>query len=108
MPECRRDIPTREETEEAYGKFYELLVELLFNAVPARLHSDAFANMYLPPDEYDIEARMILQRMKNARSAEDVARIMHAVFLDAFDEGTAGSAQVYEGAGETFWDIWQK
>jgi hypothetical protein len=39
-----------------------------------------------PDDEYDFEARMIVDKLRKATGEEDVARIIQAVFVEQFDE----------------------
>ena len=42
--------------------------------------------MCCPADEYDSEVEMIFARIRNGMYADDIATVIHAVFLEMFSE----------------------
>ena len=42
--------------------------------------------MYCPADEYDSEVEMIFSRIQKGMSADEIAKVIHAVFLEMFSE----------------------
>ncbi|MEM9035953.1 MAG: hypothetical protein AAGD18_15255 [Actinomycetota bacterium] len=57
-------------------------------------------------DEYRAEAESILMRQQEARSKDDVRRIVHEVFVLWFDKKTAGPPERYERIAQTIWLRW--
>ncbi|SDF40586.1 hypothetical protein SAMN05660662_2068 [Blastococcus aurantiacus] len=47
------------------------------------------------PDEYSPEARALLPRLVETRTVDDVQDVVHAVFVQWLDEGTAGPRTRY-------------
>ena len=52
------------------------------------------------PDEYSPEAGTIAPRLTEARSVEDIVRVVHEEFVRWFDEETAGPASQYRAIAE--------
>lgn len=42
--------------------------------------------MCCPADEYDSEIEMIFARIRKGMSADEIAKVIHAVFLEMFSE----------------------
>jgi len=62
--------------------------------------------MGAPDDEYDLELGMILPRLREANSANDVLNIVHQVFIECFDSKTAGPRNAYAGLAHEIWQAW--
>lgn len=59
-----------------------------------------------PKDEYEPEASTIIPRLKDAKNADDVRRIVHEEFLHWFDgEGTAGPESAYTAIAQDIWEL---
>jgi hypothetical protein len=76
--------PTAEESRLAAG-----LEALLYRHDPIGI---AFGDN---PDEYSPEARALPPRLADARTVDDVQDVVHAVFVEWFDEGIAGPRTRY-------------
>jgi hypothetical protein len=61
-----------------------------------------------PEDEYDVEVRTILPRLREAKSADDVQRIVHEEFVHWFNAEIAGSAARYADVSKKLWEAWSK
>ena len=57
----------------------------------------------LPKDEYDPEAAMIIARVDEANSPEQLAEIMHQVFVHQFDDEMAGPVSRYLDVAYKLW-----
>jgi hypothetical protein len=58
-------------------------------------------------DEYRAEAETICLRRDEARTPEDLRRIVHEEFVRWFDAKTAGPEVRYEPIAEEIWDVWR-
>lgn len=58
-------------------------------------------------DEYAPEVQLILPRLRQARSADDLRRIMHEEFIGWF-EGMAGPESRYDAPARELWAAWQR
>ena len=87
----------------AYGALYTEVSRLLREADPIRLIA-----IGAPEDEYDVEVRTILPRLNEAKSPDDVQRIVHEEFAHWFGAETAGSAAQYTDVSNNIWEAWNK
>lgn len=78
----------------------ELLESILFTHDPIGL------NLRYNSDEYRPEALTIMLRRGEARSMEDVRRIVHEEFTRWFDPVIAGAQSRYERIAEDIWWLW--
>jgi hypothetical protein len=82
----------------AYGALYTEVSRLMREADPIRLIA-----IGAPEDEYDVELRTILPRLREAKSADDVQRIVHEEFVHWFSAEIAGSAAGYADVSKKIW-----
>ena len=87
----------------AYGTLYTEVSRLLREADPILL-----IDIGTPDDEYDLEVSTILPRLRQAKSPEDVQRIVHEEFIHWFGAETAGPATHYAGVSDNIWEVWNK
>jgi len=85
----------------AHGQLYAEVSQLLREADPIRLIA-----IGAPEDEYDLEVSTILPRLREARSAAEVQKIMHEEFVRWFDADTAGPIALYARVAEKIWEVW--
>ena len=79
---------------------YKTLLAILTNL----LHeNDHLMGSDIPMDEYQAEAVMILARLDEADSPEELAIIMNEIFADRFDEGLAGPVSNYTIIARKLW-----
>lgn len=101
MSEGRRR--RQESLKAAYGILYTEVSRLLHGADPIRL-----IEIGAPDDEYDPEVSTILPRLREARSSDDVQRIVHEEFIRWFDAEIAGPATDYGAVAKDIWEVWEK
>ena len=101
MSEGRRK--RQESLEAAYGTLYTEVSRLLREADPIRL-----IVIGAPDDEYDPEVSTILPRLREAKSPDDVQRIVHEEFVHWFGAETAGPTTHYVGVSNDIWEVWNK
>lgn len=90
--------------KKAYSQLYVGVLAILSRHDPIGIaHDNPYGH-----EEYAIEARSILPRLKQARSASDVRRIIHEEFIRQFDSVTAGPEKAYEAIALEVWDAWNK
>lgn len=89
--------------KDAYGELYVQVSRLVREADPIGLIA-----IGTPKDEYDVEVRTILPRLREAMSARDVQRIVHEEFVHWFGAETAGPLEVYTTVSEDIWKTWQE
>jgi broad specificity phosphatase PhoE len=87
----------------AYGALYTEVSRLMREADPIRLIA-----IGAPEDEYDVELRTILPRLREAKSADDVQRIVHEEFVHWFSAEIAGPAEQYAEVSKNIWEVWNK
>jgi hypothetical protein len=85
--------------KEKYGKLFDATAALLFQ------HDPICINFEENIDEYELEARTILPRLRNCRCAADVTRVVHEEFVRWFSF-EAGPVERYEKIGEELWRLW--
>ena len=85
----------------AYGSLYANVSHLLREADPIGLIA-----MGAPADEYDPEVSTILPRLREARAAVDVQRIVHDEFVRWFDADLVGPLTDYAEVAEKIWETW--
>ena len=93
----------QESLKAAYGSLYEEVSRLMREADPIRLIA-----IGAPDDEYDVEMRTILPRLREATSSDDVQRIVHEEFVHWFTAEIAGSAAQYADVSKNIWQAWNK
>lgn len=59
-----------------------------------------------PSSEYDPEIGTIMPRLREARTSDDLARIIHEEFVAWFGPETAGSEARYNVAANEIWSHW--
>ena len=92
-----------ETVKAAYGPLYTEVSRLLREADPIRL-----IVIGAPDDEYDPEVSTILPRLCEAKSPDDVQRIVHEEFAHWFGAEIAGSAAQYAAVSKNIWEAWNK
>lgn len=101
MSEGRRKRQASLEAE--YGMLYTEVSRLMREADPIRL-----IGIGAPEDEYDVEVRTILPRLREAKSPDDVQRIVHEEFAHWFGAEIAGPAAQYADVSKNIWEAWNK
>jgi hypothetical protein len=82
----------------AYGSLYAAVSRLLREADPVSLIA-----IGAPDDEYDPEVSTILPRLREARAAVDVQRIVHEEFVRWFGADLIGPLTDYAEVAEKIW-----
>ena len=85
----------------AYGNLYTAVSRLLREADPIGL-----ITMGAPDDEYDPEVSTILPRLREAKAAVDVQRIVHEEFVRWFGADLVGPLTDYADIAEKMWGTW--
>ena len=85
----------------AYGRLYAYVSRLLREADPIGLIA-----MGAPADEYAPEVSTILPRLREAKAAVDVQRIVHEEFLRWFGVDLVGPLTDYADVAEKIWGTW--
>lgn len=93
---------SRKEAKRRYGLLYDEVEAILFRRDPKSI------NFVENADEYASEVAAILPRLKEAKVREDVAIIVHEVFVFFFGSAEAGQPELYEDASSEIWDAWQR
>ena len=93
----------QESLKAKYGTLYTEVSQLLREADPIRL-----IVIGAPDDEYDPEVSTILPRLREAKSPDDVQRIVYEEFAHWFGAEIAGPATDYVGVSEDIWKAWNK
>ena len=89
--------------EAAYGDLYTDVSRLMRESDPIRLIA-----IGAPEDEYDVELRTILPRLREAKSPDDVQRIVHEEFAHWFSAEIAGPAEQYADVSKKIWEARNK
>ena len=99
---------TREEIEaetkrlkSEYGSLFDSVAGVLFK------HDPIGINFEDNTDEYYPEVRIILPKLRDCHSVEDVLTVVHEEFQRWFDSDTAGARDDYRQIAEEIWDLWQ-
>jgi len=85
----------------AYGSLYADVSRLLHEADPLGLIA-----MGAPADEYTPEVSTILPRLREAKAAVDVQRIVHEEFVRWFGVDLVGPLTDYADVAEKIWGTW--
>ncbi|MBI3001412.1 MAG: hypothetical protein HYY46_23605 [Deltaproteobacteria bacterium] len=93
----------QESLKAKYGTLYVEVSRLVREADPIRL-----IVIGAPDDEYDPEVSTILPRLREAKSSDDVQRIVHEEFTYWFGAEIAGPATHYAGVSKDIWKAWNK
>jgi hypothetical protein len=92
-------VPLKLTSRFNYQNLHRGLTALLYRHDPMGL-----AAAGCPKDEYEPEVSTIIPRLKDAKSPEDVRRIVHEEFLHWFDgEVMAGPEPAYSGIAQDIW-----
>lgn len=91
-------MTNRKALKESYQLVYSELSQLIREADPIHL-IEAGA----PDDEYGPEVSTILAGLREARSVEDVQRIVHEVFVRWFGADIAGPVTDYSNLSTNIW-----
>jgi hypothetical protein len=92
--------PENQELNTEYLALKDAVTELLYQHDPQGISYRA--------NEYEPEARAIVPRLRNCRSEQDVARVIHQTFVEWFSSTTAGPVQHYEKIARDVWKLWQQ
>ena len=90
----------RSELRKTHGELLAAVARILFEEDPMGVNYDTNT------DEYEPEAGTVIPRLKECRSATDVARIVHQECARWFAPGGAGPESKYARVGERIWDVW--
>ena len=71
-----------------YGRLFDSLAALLYRHDPIGINCEDNA------DEYELEARTILPKLRSCHSADDVLQVVYAEFVRWFDSATAGPQEL--------------
>lgn len=93
----------RQQVKAKYGNLYDEVVAILYQHDPV-----ALSRAGAPEDEYEPEAGTIVPRLREARSADDVRRIIHEEFVHWFDAALAGPETEYAQAARDVWAAWRR
>jgi hypothetical protein len=94
-------VPLNLTSKEGYQNLYRSLTALLYRHDPMGL-----AAAGCPKDEYEPEVGTIIPRLQEAKSVEDVRRIVHEEFLHWFDgKEMAGPESAYSAIAQDIWEI---
>ena len=85
----------------AYGSLYADVSCLIRAADPIGLIA-----IGAPDDEYDPEVSTILPRLREAKAAVDVQRIVHEEFVRWFGADLVGPLTDYAEVAEKIWGTW--
>lgn len=88
--------------KQQYGTMFDAIAALLFREDPVGISGEDNT------DEYELEARTILPRLRTCQSAEDTLRVVHEEFVRWFDAGTAGPPEHYTRIASEIWLLWER
>jgi hypothetical protein len=100
---ARRSQAERDRLMAEYKELFEQVRRILTEADPIHIALEE-----VNPDEYEPEVGTILPRLKDARSSDDVRRILHEEFVRWFSPEDAGPENRYEQAAVEVWQAWQR
>ena len=92
----------RQKLKHEYGELYDKVVEILFRNDPIEI------NFEINTDEYEPETGTILPRLKEARSPENLQKIIHQEFIRWFGADIAGSKAEYTTIAQEIWGAYKK
>jgi hypothetical protein len=93
----------RNRLKAGYASLYDEILGILFR------HDPIGINFETNTDEYEPEVDTILPRLNEARSANELRRIIHEEFLHWFDcEDTAGPEANYDTIAQEVWAAYQR
>ena len=97
-------LENRRRLKAEYGELFDAVAALLFHHDPIGMLFEGDTNT----DEYELEARTILPRLRGCHSAEDAQSVLHSEFVRWFGEDTAGSQEHYKKTASEIWQLWQQ
>lgn len=89
--------------KETRGVLYSEVSRLIRTSDPVHLIA-----IGAPDDEYDPEISTILPRLREAKSRNDVHRIVHEEFVHWFGADIAGPSETYAAVSQEIWNVWQQ
>lgn len=95
-------LESRRRLKEEYGELFDSVSALLYR------HDPIGINFEENTDEYDLEARTILPRLRRCHTLADVHNAVYSEFVHWFDADTAGPPQRYEEIASEIWQLWQE
>ena len=81
-------------------KQFSLIKSIIDQADPIDLLSAG-----APDDEYDAEAKQIVDVLNICSSKEEVQKKIHEIFIDMFDSEIAGAVDRYENIANEVWKL---
>ena len=86
-------------------KMSELITEILYYYDPV-----GSADLYVPEDEYEPEARMIINHLKDVTDMRSLRWIVYDVFERFFSKDMIlpSSDKCYRFIAEEIWEVWQE
>jgi hypothetical protein len=94
-------LENRRRLRAEYGRLFDSLAALLYRHDPIGINFEDNA------DEYELEARTILPKLRSCHSADDVLQVVYAEFVRWFDSATAGPQEHYKEIALEVWQLWQ-
>jgi hypothetical protein len=85
-----------------YGSLFDSIAEILFT------HDPIGINFETNTDEYELEARTIIPRLRFCYSADDALLAVHEEFQHWFGSDITGPKERYEEIAAEIWQLWQK
>lgn len=96
-------LGTRQRQEQTLGALYTSLLHIL-----SQYDLMGIVDWSGDLEEYELEARTILPRLPEARSAAELRHIIYEAFVDCFSIHTAGSESQYQAMAQEIWAAWQQ
>ena len=93
------------EKKEKLKKFTESVSEILYYYDPVGL-----AKLGVPEDEYDLEARVIISKLKDVTDIRSLRWVVYEVLVYYFDKDMIlpNSNKCYRYIAEEIWEDWQE
>lgn len=94
-------LESRRRIKAEYGALFDSVSALLYR------HDPIGINFEDNTDEYDLEARTILPRLRHCRTEKDVHDAVYSEFVRWFGTDTAGPPEQYQEIASEIWRLWQ-
>lgn len=95
-------LESRRRLKAEYGELFDSVSALLYR------HDPIGINFEENTDEYDLEARTILPRLRRCHTLEDVHNAVYSEFVHWFDADIAGAPEHYMQIAAEIWQLWQE
>jgi hypothetical protein len=102
MTRTRDEILESRRLKAEYGTLFDLVSALLYR------HDPIGINFEESTDEYDLEARTILPKLRRCNALQDVHDAVYSEFVHWFDADTAGPREHYNEIASEIWQLWQE